>query len=142
MGDVALVIKRTFDASPEDVFEAWTDPAQVAVWYGPEGFTNEIHSFELKEGGQYSLTMNAPDGAKHKLKGVFKTIEKPTKLVFTWQWENEEMGRETIVTVELAAIGDKTEMIFTHSGFVNEQGKEMHNQGWTGSFNKLEKLFA
>ena len=48
MADVALVITRTFDAKPEDVFRAWIDPKLVAEWYGPEGFTNEIHEFDAR----------------------------------------------------------------------------------------------
>jgi uncharacterized protein YndB with AHSA1/START domain len=145
MAEIALIIKRIFNASPEEVFEAWTDPKKVAQWYGPEGFKKtDIHSFDVREGGSYSLTMNAPDGGKHKLSGVFKTIEKPNKLVLTWQWEeggkNNMRGKETLVTVELKALGDKTEMTFTHSGFANVDAKRSHNMGWIGSFNKLEKM--
>ena len=140
------MISRTFDASLEDLFDAWTDPKQVAQWYGPEGFAkSDIHSFDLKPGGGYSLTMNAPDGAKHKLRGTFKTIERPRKLSFTWQWEGDENpmgGAETLVTVEFKAVGTKTEMQFKHEGFVNEQAKESHTMGWTSSFNKLEKIVS
>lgn len=149
MNNIALVVTKVFDATPEELFDAWTDPKQVAQWYGPEGFADsDIHTFEVKEGGVYSLTMNAPDGTKHKLRGVFKEIDKPNKLVLTWQWENGEandgmdMGVETLVTVEFKALGDKTEMHFVHSGFTSEEIKESHNKGWSSSFNKLEKLLS
>jgi uncharacterized protein YndB with AHSA1/START domain len=147
MAEITLVTKRTFDASPDELFAAWTDPKQVAVWYGPEGFKKtDIHTFDVREGGSYSLTMNAPDGSQHKLRGVFKKVEKPHKLVLTWQWEeggkNNMTGEETLVTVEFKPVGDSTEMTFTHSGFINEKAKQSHNMGWTGSFNKLEKLLA
>ena len=143
MADVALVITRTFDAKPEDVFRTWTDPKLVAGWYGPEGFTNEIHEFDAREGGTYHLTMKGPNGEVHPLRGTFKTIKAPTKLVVTWQWQNgDTWGAETFVTVEFKPVGDKTEMTMTHSGFADEKQKEMHNQGWSSSFNKLEKMFA
>lgn len=143
--DIQLVIRRVFDASPEELFGAWTDPKQVAVWYGPEGFKkSDIHSFDLREGGSYSLTMNAPDGEKYGLRGVFKTIDRPRKLAFTWQWEtggqNDTMGKETLVTVEFKPRGEKTEMLFVHSGFANEENKNNHNKGWVGSFNKLAEF--
>ena len=145
MGDIALVIKRVFDAAPEDVFDAWVDPKQVEEWYGPEGFTNTIHSFDAREGGEYRLTMHGPDG-DHPLRGTFKTIKKPSKLVFTWQWENVDQnvnqGRDTVVTVEFKKLGDTTEMTMTHEGFLDKKTKEMHNMGWTSSFNKLEKVLT
>ncbi|MBI2610339.1 SRPBCC domain-containing protein [Candidatus Kaiserbacteria bacterium] len=141
MADVRLTITRTFDAKPEEVFEAWIDPKMVAQWYGPEGFTNEIHEFDAREGGVYHLTMKGPNGETHPLRGVFKTIQRPTKLVLTWQWQNgEAWGTETIVTVEFKAMGNKTEMTMMHSGFADEKQKEMHDQGWSSSFGKLDKV--
>ncbi len=141
MGDATLVIKRVFNAPIEDVFDAWIDPKRVAQWYGPEGFSNDIHSFEAREGGEYYLTMHAPSGEKHPLRGTFKTIKKPELLVFTWQWENaSEMankGGETEVTVEFKRIGSKTEMTMTHAGFVDKKTKQMHDHGWSSSFAKL-----
>ena len=146
MADVALVITRTLNAKPEDVFKAWLDPKQVADWYGPEGFTNEIHEYDAREGGTYRLTMKAPNGETHPLRGVFKTIQSPKKLVLTWQWDNPQgmagMSEETLVTVEFKPVGSKTEMTMTHAHLGSEKSKEMHNQGWSSSFNKFEKLFA
>lgn len=146
MGDVDLIITRTFDAKPENVFKAWVDPKQVAKWYGPEGFTNDVHEFDAREGGAYRLTMKGPDGSSHPLRGVFKTIQKPTKLVFTWAWDEgsgpASMEGETLVSVEFKAVGDKTEMTMTHAGFADEKAKEMHSMGWSSSFAKLEKLFS
>ena len=144
MADVALVITRTLNAKPEDVFKAWIDPKQVAEWYGPEGFTNEIHEFDAREGGAYRLTMKGSDG-EHPLRGVFKTIQTPKKLVLTWQWEKEgegSMGGESEITVEFKDVGGKTEMTMTHAKLANEKSKEMHNMGWSSSFNKLEKIFS
>jgi len=145
MADVALVITRVFNAKPEEVFKAWVDPKQVAEWYGPEGFTNEIHEFDAREGGVYRLTMKGPDGA-HPLRGTFLTIDKPKKLVMTWQWGEAgvdgSMGGASEVTVEFKDVGGKTEMTMTHAKLANEKSKEMHSQGWSSSFNKLERVLA
>ena len=144
MRDATLVITKVLNALAEDVFDAWTDPKQIAEWYGPEGFVNEIHVFEAREGGEYRLTMNSPSGGIHELRGIFKTIQKPTKLVFTWAWVRG-MGEtgdeaETLVTVELKPLGAKTEMTMTHSGFVSEKSRDSHGKGWSSSFIKLEKI--
>ena len=145
MADATLVIERTFDATPENVFDAWIDPVQVAKWYGPEGFTNDIHEYCATPGGGYRLTMHSPDGEMHPLKGKFITVERPKKLVFTWQWEGDggaEMNAETVVTVEFKAMGSKTEMTMTHERLAGEKSKQMHEQGWSSSFTKLEKILA
>jgi uncharacterized protein YndB with AHSA1/START domain len=145
MTDATLVITRNFDAPVEDVFDAWVSEVAVKEWYGPEGFTNTIHAFNAKEGGAYSLTMHGPDG-DHPLTGVFKTIDRPNKLVFTWQWKNVDGnandGKETLVTVEFKKSGKGTAMKMTHSGFISKKTKEMHNIGWSSSFNRLEKMLT
>ena len=144
MGNVNLVITKTINASPERVFKAWIDPKEVVEWYGPEGFSNTIHTFEPEEGGKYRLTMKAPDGAEHVLTGVFKKVNPPNQLVMTWQWEGGEMAgmtKESVVTVDFKDLGGKTEMTLTHSGFADEAEKENHNQGWTSSFAKLLARF-
>ena len=65
MTEPTLVIKKVFNAKPEELFAAWTDPKQVAGWYGPEGFKkSDIHTFDVRESGSYALTMNALDGAQ------------------------------------------------------------------------------
>lgn len=141
-----LTITHTFDASPEEVFKAWTDSKRLAEWYGPEGFENEIHEFDAREGGAYRLTMLGPKGERHTLRGKFITVQSPKRLVVSWQWEPEEkgapIGRETVVSVDFKEVAGKTEMTMTHAGFADEKEKEMHNQGWSSSFNKLEKMFG
>jgi uncharacterized protein YndB with AHSA1/START domain len=85
--------------------------------------------------------MNGPAGEKYNLIGIFKKIDRPHILSFTWQWEeggkNNMMGNETLITVEFKQEGDKTVMNFRHEGFVNQEAKESHNKGWSSSFNKL-----
>ncbi|HWO07519.1 MAG TPA: SRPBCC domain-containing protein [Candidatus Paceibacterota bacterium] len=135
---------RTFNAPVEDVFNTWVDPKLAEKWHGPEGFTNTIHEFDAREGGSYRLTMHAPNGETHPLRGVFKEIKRPTRLVMTWQWEqggpDGAMGKETLVTVEFKDRGGKTEMVFEHSGFANDEIKGMHEHGWSGSWSRLANI--
>jgi uncharacterized protein YndB with AHSA1/START domain len=144
MNDITLIVQRTFNAPIEDVFDAWTDPQRVAEWYGPEGITATVHSLDLRVGGTYSLTMISDTGEKYPLQGEFRVVEKPTKLVMTWQWVEAHgmvtSTNATLVTVELKEVGGKTEMTMTHSGFDSEEGKQHHNEGWSSSFKKLEVM--
>ena len=59
-----LVIERIFDAPPNLVFKAWTDPKQVAQWWGPKGFTNPVCEMDVRPGGALRIVMRAPDGAE------------------------------------------------------------------------------
>ena len=58
----ALVVSRSFDAPREAVFDAWLDPAQLAIWMGPHGVRAEIDALEPKEGGKYRIIMHPEPG--------------------------------------------------------------------------------
>ncbi len=77
-----LVIERTFDAPREFVFQAWTDPKVVALWWGPTGFTNPVCELDVRVGGAIRIHMRAPDGVVYPMEGIFEEIEKPERLVF------------------------------------------------------------
>src|SRR6266568_1315682 len=76
-----LVIERIFDAPPNLVFKAWTDPKQVAQWWGPKGFTNPVCEMDARPGGAFVIHMRAPDGTVYPTKGVFREIIEPERLV-------------------------------------------------------------
>ena len=78
-----VVITRVFDAPRSLVFKAWTDPAHLAQWWGPKGFTNPVCEVDLRLGGTLRIVMRAPDGAEHPMTGVFREITPPERLVFT-----------------------------------------------------------
>jgi len=137
--DKTLVIDRVFTAPPDRVFAAWTDTAQLAEWYGPEGMKAEIFANDLTVGGQYSLVMKSAEGEYH-LSGEYEEIEPPRKLVFTWKWKTSD--ETTRVTIELRPQGDGTHLRLTHTGFAEAEQASSHNQGWSSSLNDLERYLA
>ena len=146
MSDRTLVLRRSYpDVTPDEMFEAWTAPDLVAEWYGPEGFTNDIEFMEARAGGGYRLIMNAPDGQKFALRGTFRAVERPTKVSFTWIWEEAPPGadpQETLVTVDIRAAGSATEIVLTHEDFRDTAQRDMHVEGWSGSLDKLGRFLA
>jgi len=78
-----LFITRTFDAPRRLVFQAWTDPKQLAQWWGPHGFTNPICELDVRPGGAIRIHMRGPDGAVYPMTGVYREIVAPERLVFT-----------------------------------------------------------
>ncbi len=77
-----LIIDRTFGAPPKAVFEAWTDKALVAKWWGPKGFTCQVHKLEARPGGAIRLELRSPQGAVYPMAGEFREVDNATKLEF------------------------------------------------------------
>jgi len=146
MIDQQVVITKTFSAPIEKVFQAWIDPRLMMKWYSPENMTAPHAEADPRIGGVYAITMiyNKNPDQGMTVRGVYKEIQKPTKLRFTWQWDGQE--DETEVAVLLREISDKrTEMTLIHSGFedkIYEKGfaKADHDGGWNSAFNKLDLL--
>lgn len=77
-----IVSTRTFSASRETVFAAFADPARLAQWWGPKGFTNTFREFDFKPGGIWRFTMHGPDGAEYHNESEFLEVVKPERIVF------------------------------------------------------------
>jgi uncharacterized protein YndB with AHSA1/START domain len=137
--DKTLVIDRVFNASAERVFAAFTETAQLAQWYGPEGMTAEIFENDVTPGGRYSLVMRSDEG-EYFLSGAYEEIDPPNKLVMTWKWKTGEITSR--VTVELNPEGDKTHLRLTHTGFAEASDTTAHTEGWTSTLNDLERYLA
>ena len=80
--DCEIVSSRLIKASPEAVFEAWTDPEKLREWWGPKGFTNTFKEFDLRPGGKWSFTMHGPEKGNYENECVFLKIEKPRLIVW------------------------------------------------------------
>lgn len=105
-----LVITRTFDASANVVFGAWTDPKQVAKWWGPSGFTNPVCELDVRPGGAIRVHMRAPDGTVYPMSGIYQEVAPPERLVFSSSALDQE-GRplfEILNTVTFSEQGGRT----------------------------------
>lgn len=139
----SLRLSRTIAASPEEVFRAWTDPAEMKEWYCPEGGTVDVAEVDLTVGGRFKVAMRMPDGV-HVAHGVYREIDRPRKLVFTWQWEGGDGPKEgeTVVTLEFKQRDGATELLLTHDGFADAGARDGHEGGWSSALNKLEARFG
>ena len=77
-----ITISRVYDAPVKMVWDAWTDPVQVAQWWGPRGFTITTHSKDLRPGGHWSFTMHGPDGTDYENTTIYHEVEAYTRLVY------------------------------------------------------------
>lgn len=142
-----LVLKRIFDAPRELVFKAWTDPKQVAKWWGPHLYTNPICEWDARVGGEILVHMKGPTGT-HPMSGVFKEIKPPVKLVFTAGVPDGKgkMVLENLNTVTFGVKGKKTQMTLKVKVLqAMEEALPMlegMKVGWSQSLEKLAELLG
>lgn len=80
--DREIVLSRVFDAPRQLVFDAWTKPEHLTVWFAPKGFTSAPKEVDIRVGGRYRYDMTGPDGTVWDNRIVFLRIESPSLLVF------------------------------------------------------------
>jgi uncharacterized protein YndB with AHSA1/START domain len=105
--DRELIITRTLNAPVELVWEVWTKPDHIKNWWGPNGFTNTIHTMEVQPGGTWDFIMHGPDGTDYKNKNIYKEIVKPERIVF-----EHVSAPKHLTTVTFTADGDKTLLVW------------------------------
>jgi len=81
--DLEIFSTRILNSPVEEVYNAFADPSRLKNWWGPNGFTNTIHEFDLQPGGKWILTMHGPEKGNYENSSVFKVV-KPNELV-SWK---------------------------------------------------------
>jgi len=142
--DRTLVIERVFKAPPDRVFKAWTDPAILVKWWGPEGFDTPDLKMDVRKGGAYRSVMASPQGGAQTVSGIYREVSPPHRLVMTWAWEQPDgsRGHETVVEVTFEAVSAGTRMRLVQRLFQTAEQKSGHNIGWMSSFNDLDRILA
>jgi uncharacterized protein YndB with AHSA1/START domain len=143
-----LTLTRTFDAPRALVFKLWTDPAQLARWWGPKDFTNIVRAWDARAGGKIDLTMSWPQG-DHPMGGGFREVDPPKRLVFTSTAFEDKDGNselENLNTVTFEDDNGKTKV--TVHVIVLKASEAMAGPlsgmeaGWSQSLDKLADLVA
>jgi len=139
----SLEIKRFIKAPRDRVYAAWTDPAQLREWFGPENVGTRDLVAETRVGGKFRWDLTNPEGEEMTVQGEYRDLQPGRKIVFTWQWQDDEPweNHNSIVTVELSDVVGGTEVRLRHEQFPSEESRDNHNDGWNSSLNKLEKFF-
>ena len=137
----SLTLKRRLKAPPRTVFLAWTDSTRLAQWFGPHQVEVLLAEADPRVGGRFRVVMQAPDGEKHDVSGVYREVVTDERLVFSWAWHTTP-ERESLVTVALKQDGDATLLTLTHEQFFDELARDRHETGWSGALDKLERFLV
>jgi uncharacterized protein YndB with AHSA1/START domain len=136
-----LRMTRVLPAARADVWATMTQADELARWWGPKGFTVPTLRFEPAVGESYRIAMQPPEGELFHLDGVFREVDPPSLLSYTFVWHPPDPDdRETVVTLALADRRAKTEVSLTQGEFATEARLALHDDGWSESFEKLEDL--
>ena len=142
-----LKMQRLFEAPRDLVWRAWSNPEVLVLWMGPVEWPAVSATCDFRVGGAWRICLRSPDTGEELWQGgVYREIEAPRRLVFTFKWdESHEDGPavDTLVTVELSetATGE-TRMDFTHEGLKSEQSLTGHKHGWSSTADRLAAWLA
>jgi uncharacterized protein YndB with AHSA1/START domain len=142
-GELTLELERVLPAAPSVAFAAFSDPDELAKWWGPEGFTIPSMEFDPRVGGTYRIEMQPPEGDAFHLTGEFREVDPPASVVFTFAWEEPAPDDiETLVALSFRDLGESTQIALRQGPFKTEARLALHRDGWTDSFDKLEDLLT
>ena len=142
--ETTLQIRKIFSAPRQKIFEAWTEPEKLTRWLCRVSaeHSTEVLELDVRAGGHYRLEVTTPEGSRMFLFGTYREVKFPERLVFTWCWEGDPDFGETLVTIDLHARGESTEMVLTHERFSSTEGRDRHAIGWQGCFDRLTELLS
>jgi uncharacterized protein YndB with AHSA1/START domain len=128
-------LQRLLSASPQEVFDAWTDPESLQQWFCPGTVSLTSVELDARVGGYFRIVMR--DETKDLVHtGEYREITPPQRLVFTWR-SSGTYGEETLVTIELHPRGNKTELVLTHERLPDTSSAGKHEGGWQDVVRKL-----
>jgi uncharacterized protein YndB with AHSA1/START domain len=152
-----FIISRTFNAPLDRVWKAWTEPEQMAEWWGPKGFSADVKTLDLKPGGLFHYRMESPQGQEMWGRMLFREIVPKEKLVFINSFSDPEGGltRHPLApewpllmhtTISFTEADGKTTVTVEWEPYeasaaeceTFDKGRDSMQAGWTGTFEKLE----
>ncbi|MBI1290560.1 SRPBCC domain-containing protein [bacterium] len=131
-------VRRTFAASPDRVFRAWTTASELTQWFCPDPKVPcECRELDPRVGGHYSLTVVGSKGPR-TVSGEYLEVTPPSRLVFTWLWDGHPDTKLTTVTLtfERTAEGGCA-LTLHHARFPDQNMADEHRKGWTALLSTL-----
>src|SRR5438105_8281988 len=130
--NIRLEIKRVIKAPRDRVYAAWTDPAQLKQWWGPESVRTRNFTADARVGGKYRWDLFNQEGEEMTVYGEYRELVPGRKIVFSWQWDDDEAWKNvsSVVTVELSDRDGGTELRLTHEQLPSVEAADSHKSVW------------
>lgn len=133
-------VERVFSIDRATMWALWTDQEHAARWMRPSitEFEPTIASIDARPSGTYRFEMITKDGSVRAVSGQFVEVEEPSRLVFTWSWDDSD--EESLVEVLLSDVGDGTKVSIAHTKLDSQESAEQHKDGWVGCLASITHL--
>jgi uncharacterized protein YndB with AHSA1/START domain len=135
-------MERTYEASAQAVFDAWTSEEVIRRWWhaGRDWETPEVE-IELRVGGVVRVVMRNPHkDIEYGGGGQYTEVDPPRRLAFTWIWDGDSTRQ--LIEIDFEEVDGVTKVTFTHSGLWDEESVRSHESGWGTAFDNLERTLA
>ncbi|MDQ4212898.1 SRPBCC domain-containing protein [Microbacterium capsulatum] len=133
-------VDRTFALDIETMWELWTSAEHLSAWHRPSlEFGPTLATVDARVGGRYRLEMLDPAGEVHAVGGIYVEVDRPNRLLFTWQWDGSD--NESLVEVSFTAVDDGTAVSIVHTKLVDQADADLHAEGWIGCLQSIAVLY-
>jgi uncharacterized protein YndB with AHSA1/START domain len=135
-------IERTFAASAEEAFDAWTSPEVMRRWLhcAPDWGTPEAE-VDLRVGGTVRVVMRRPDGTEVEAQGEYALIDRPNRLVMTWTFDDDP-SNEQLIELSFSESEGSTTVLMVNSRISTDERCDGQHEGWHGCLDELERELA
>jgi uncharacterized protein YndB with AHSA1/START domain len=134
-----LRIERTFDASAEDVFDAWTEAEVMRRWlHCRPDWDTPVAEVDLRVGGQVRIVMRRADGSTAGMRGEYTVIDRPRRLVMTWTFDEAPSNRQ-LIELAFSESGGRTTVVMVNSDISTDERRDAQQEGWQGCLDELER---
>jgi uncharacterized protein YndB with AHSA1/START domain len=135
-------IERTFDASAEEVFDAWTNPEVMRRWFHCEpDWATPKAEVELRVGGHVRIVMRRPNGTEVEAHGEYTLIDRPHHLVMIWTF-GDDPSNEQLIELTFSESDGSTTVLMVNSGISTGERRDSQDEGWHGCLDELERVLA
>jgi uncharacterized protein YndB with AHSA1/START domain len=135
----SLQVSRMIKARRQRVFESWTNPELLHLWFAPGTMSVTTATTDPRVGGAYRIEMKSAE-VTNIITGVYTEIVPNELLSFTWGWQNYPVP-ESRVTVLFKDVDGGTEVILSHERLSTEELRNKHEHGWVGCLHNLARLY-
>ena len=134
---------RVFTGPRGHLFQYFAESQKLAQWWGPIGFSIPGIDFTPRQGASYRIQMQPPEGEAFALTGIFRDVDAPSRLVFTFAWQPPDPDDvETVARLDFENLGESTAVRLRQGSFATEARRNLHRAGWADSFDKLAHVLG